>query len=336
MFQIDFRRHKTLREFSKDYQDLIKRIYRAEVNAEVNSDKSASNYLEDYAEDFLSFDKKSKRVPMEMRKIASELRKGKRRAQVYRGLISDDIVTFLETSEHKGVKASMIFQRYAPIKEMGESVKRKVRGKLVVPLAILLVFIGIIEFIMGTFKEIHADGTIAFSDLSLFIMNYFLPVVLIYALIFAYLLVIIPDKLPMLKKVFGEINGMLALASMDIMHYISYDAGSMILPIKRQFKIKRNHPRRDIFGLTDILYHEGFISKDQGSELRRTRDLEEGIKIALKEKKEIVENLGETVQDAVKEITTLLLALPLFMVLEVLSDMMMSATTLLQGVGTGV
>jgi hypothetical protein len=332
-FEIDFRKNKTLRQFSTDYRNLIQRIYRAEVKAEEDSNKSVSTYMEDYAEDFLSFEPKETRVPYELKKLAKEIKKGKRGYEVYDGLISEEIITFLKTSEAKGVKASMVFARYAPIKEMGERAMRGVRRKLIVPMGLLVLFILGIYYIMGTFREIYEDGVIPLGDSAVFIMDHFVAITVIYAAIFAYLLIIIPQKLPGLKKIFANINGMLALASMDIMHYISYDAGQMIMPIRQQFKIKRNHPRRDIFGLTDILYHEGYITKDQGSEMRRETELSVAIERALEEKKETVEGLNEVVQDAVKELSLLLLALPLFLMLYVLANLMLNAADQLGGVG---
>ncbi len=304
--------------------DLIRVIYRAEMTAEA-IDTSVNEILLNYKTDLSDLNHtKNKDTIQKLGVIASRLQNAESRDRVYKGILPDDVIAFISQAEViGGIKSSDIIREYAPIKELGEKSLSKIKKKLYFPFGIFLVAVFMFNFLVGEFIPIANAGTIYFSDTAKFVMNNYVYINLAYGGIFGFLFLAIPKKVPLISKVFSEIEGMLALSTIIIFHKLSYSASEMIPLLVTRFKLQKMNPRnREIKGLTAMLYQANYLSDLQASDIRNsgsvTGQLGSVLARVFNEKRESVELLDEILQEAVKNITVLLIAFPIMMMLVVL------------------
>ncbi len=307
--------------------DLIRVIYRAEITAEA-IDSSVSEILDNYKKDLADLNyNKNKATVRKIEIISAKLRNAESRDKVYKGILPDDVVSFISQAEDiGGVKSSDIIREYAPIKELGEKSISKIKKKMMFPFGVFLVAVFMFNFLVGEFIPISKAGTIYFSDTSKFVMNNYLYINLIYGAIFAFLFMAIPKKIPLVKKVFSEIEGMLALSTIIILHKLSYSASEMIPLLVSRFKLQKINPRnREVSGLTEMLYRAEFITDLQASDIRNsgsvTGQLGSVLNRIFEEKRESVLLLDEILQEVIKNITVLLIAVPIVGMLVVLGSL---------------
>lgn len=307
--------------------DLIRVIYRAEITAEA-IDSSVSEILDNYKKDLADLNyRKNKATVRKIEIISAKLRNAENRDKIYKGILPDDVVSFISQAENiGGVKASDIIREYAPIKELGEKSISKIKKKMMFPFGVFLVAVFMFNFLVGEFIPISEAGTIYFSETSKFIMRNYLYINLAYGAIFAFLFMAIPKKIPLVKKVFSEIEGMLALSTIIILHKLSYSASEMIPLLVSRFKLQKINPRnREVEGLTAMLYRADFITDLQASDIRNsgsvTGQLGSVLNRIFEEKRESVVLLDEILQEVIKNITVLLIAVPIIGMLVVLGSL---------------
>lgn len=310
----------------KSNADLIRVIYRAEITAEA-IDSSVSEILLNYKNDLTDLNyNKNKETIKKIGLIATRLQNAEPRDKVYKGILPDDVISFISQGEQiGGIKSSDIIKQYAPIKELGEKSLKKIKQKLYFPFGIFAVATMLFNFLIGEFIPIANAGTIYFSDISKFIMNNFIMINFVYGGFFAFLFLGIPRKMPLIKKVFSEVEGMLALSTIIILHKLSYSATEMIPLLVSRFNLQKINPRnREIAGLTLMLYQAEYISDLQASDIRNSGSVtaKQGLASVLerifKEKQESVELLDEVLQEVIKNVTVLLIVVPILGMLSVL------------------
>jgi len=308
-------------------RDLIKIIYRAEITAEaVNT--SVSGILENYRVDLSELNRnKNREIVKKLGSISKKLQNAEPRELVYKGILPEDVISFIAQAETiGGVKASDIIREYAPIKELGEKSLKKIKTKMYFPFGIFVVAVLLFKFLVGEFIPIANAGTIYFSDFTKFIMNNFLYINMVYGGIFVFIFILIPKKVPLIKKIFSEIEGMLALSTIIILHRLSYSASEMIPSLVSRFKLQKLVPRnKEIKGLTAMLYQAKYLTDLQASDIRNsgsvTGQLGSVLNRIFVEKQERVVLIDELVQEAIKNITVLLITFPIVMMLIVLGSL---------------
>lgn len=306
-------------------KEIIRIVYRAEITGE-NNTESSKVLLEGYAKDMAELDLAKNRKTVEILKVmAKKLHEGQSRKKVYSGFVPDDVLMFVAEAEDIGVKAGVIFKQYAPIKELGDKAIAKVKKKMYFPFAIFLFAVLVFNYIVGEFSPLAESGAIKFSALSIFVMDYYLFINLAYGILFASLFIFIPEKLPIVKSLFSEINGMLAVSTMIVLHQLRYASVDMIPILSRRFDLARFNPnRRDIEGLTRMLYRGKLLTDLEASEIRNSGSVtgEGGLKKVFSsifvEKKENVMLLDEMLQEVVKNLTIFLISVPIFIMLYVI------------------
>ena len=310
--------------FLNSNEDLIRIIYRAEITAEaVNT--SVSGILENYRADLSELNhNKNREVVKRLGTISKKLQNAEPRELVYKGILPEDVISFISQAETLGgVKASDIIREYAPIKELGEKSLKKIKMKMYFPFGIFVVAVLLFKFLVGEFIPIANAGTIYFSDFSKFVMNNYLYINMAYGAFFAFIFIMIPKKVPLIKKIFSEVEGMLALSTIIILHKLSYSASEMIPSLVSRFKLQKLIPRnKEIKGLTAMLYQANYLTDLQASDIRNsgsvTGQLGSVLTRIFVEKQERVVLIDELLQEAIKNITVLLIAFPIMMMLVVL------------------
>jgi len=301
-------------------------VYRAEITSEVIG-KSVAQLLHEYSDALLDLEpKKSRTTSKTLLRIASKLEDAVDKDKVYKGLIPSDILEFIKSASEKGVKSSSIFKEYAPIKEIGEKALKKFQTKMYFPFIIFVVATFGFNFLVAKFIPIADGGSIPFSETSKWVMHNFLAINFIYGAMFAFVFFVIPRKVPLIKKVFDGIEGMLAMSTIIILYKLSYSSAEIIPILVKRFNLQKLLPReKGIDGLTQMLYRANYISILQASEIRNSGSVTGELGVVLdrtfEEKREEVLLLDEILQEVIKNITIFLIAVPLGFMLYVLANL---------------
>lgn len=319
---------------NKDTRELRDLIYDAEVTAEDLGD-SVPLLLSQYAETYKDLEPlKSKKIVARMERIADRVRAvDEEKDIIYRGIVPPDILGFMKIANDTSVKSSSIFKEYSPIKELGDSALRKFQTKMYLPFIIFVIGTFSFNFLVSEFIPIAEGGSIPFSKLSIWVMHHFLAINFIYGAIFAFVFFGIPKKVPLIKKVFDGIEGMLALATIMILYKLKYSSTEIIPVLVERFNLYKIRPKDDdMIGLTRLLYDANFITVPQASQLRNTgsvtANLGKRLERIFKEKKEDVLLLDEVLQEVIKNITIFLIVVPLGLILYVLGNLFMGVMSL--------
>ncbi|HHO42560.1 MAG TPA: hypothetical protein ENN12_04290 [Epsilonproteobacteria bacterium] len=315
-------------------KDLVRIIYRAELTSS-KLGGSVSDRLDRYVKDLIDLDfRNNKQTIKQLKRISSRLKKGENKYRVYQGILPNDIVSFMKEAEDKGVKSSKIIEEYAPIKQMGDSALMKVKKKMYFPFVIFFIAVFMFDYLIGELAPIIHSGSIPFPESMKSVMEHYKVINFSYGLFFAFLFLVIPQKLPLIKKIFHEINGLLAMATIMILHNLSYASSEMKPILIKSFKLKRKSWKNDgMDGLTKMLFQEGLLTSLQASEIRNsgsvTGELYVVLKFIFEEKRENVKLLDETIQEVVKNFTIFLIAMPLFTMLAILGSLFSGIISLL-------
>ncbi|CAA6806637.1 MAG: Unknown protein [uncultured Sulfurovum sp.] len=311
--------------FSDAHRETIKTIYRAEVKAP-DMGESVSVILAKYRDVYKRL-KSNKKVISNLNYIIRELDRRSDRDVVYKGILSDDIVLFLKEASKKHIKPSMIFEKYAPIKEKADKISRSTRNKLFIPIIVYFVALFGVNFMLSIFKEMRDDAIMPFSATVNFILDNFLWINGLIGIILIVLVFLYTEKLPIIKNAFLEIRGMLTLASIEVYHEMRYSSAEMIPALKRQFSLKYSPTKKDIEGLVRLLEKEKLINPFQAAEIEIETErgkLLRGIQVALDEKTEKVEKLNYIMQDTIGKFSILMVAPQIIQAIIVVAGMMLA------------
>lgn len=321
--------------FSSDNTELVRIITRAEITGDVLK-TSVSGVIKNYTKDLADLNyNKNKATIQKLNIVIKKLEDAQDRSRVYSGILPKDVLGFISEAEMLGSgKSSHIFKDYLPIKELGEKSLKKLKRKMIFPFVIFALATMIFNVVVGKFLPIAEAGTIDFSTASLFVMKNFLLINMLWGAFFAFFFLAIPKKIPMIKQLFSEIEGMMAVSNVIILHRLSYGASEMIQPLMNRFGLEKFAPRNhDINGLTGMLYKGSLLTDLQASDIRNsgsvTAQLEPALLMVFEEKRENVLLMGEVLDEVVKNMTILLIAVPVFSMLYVIISLLMGAMSLL-------
>jgi len=312
-------------------KEIEKIIFRAELLATA-SGISIFEILEKYAIDLKKEDRKK---AFTLSEISKKLRVGKKRWDVYKNIISKEILDLLKIAEEKSIPSGVIIKEYAPIKNITEKYINSVKSSLKSPLIIFILLSLIFSVVVEKFRVVDTIGSTGLSDASLFIMNNFLFITGIILVIMVYLFLAIPQKLPVLKIVFDKLNSMLALSMVATMFKIGY-SGEEITPVMmKQFKLKKTKKRYSgAEELIETLRENKYLSTFESADIKIAISLgefENSISSILKERLDDTESLKATVGEFIKNATTILLAIPILLAMFILADVMLIVTSMIGG-----
>jgi len=318
-------------------KDVLRVIYRSEISAP-QMGVSSIELLKNYAHEL----RNNKKLSAKITGLARQLEKNKSKDLVYREFLDDDIYELLKDSIKRQIPAHEIFSGYVPFKEMGEQLISSIKKKLYVPMIVFTLLTIGLNFTIKSFAEIAETGVINFTDMSTFLMNNYLLVNFSFGAFAGYWLMLSPEKVPIIKKVFHKIKGMLALSTVRTMYEMSYASGEIRKTLIRQFDIKEKKSKKRTKGgalgeidiLLQLLKDEDFVSDIQSAELKMSSargDVEKGVALILKEKENEIKDLNTVVDSVITNVSMLLLAPPIVIMVMVLLELMVSTTSMASG-----
>jgi len=312
-------------KLKRSKNDILKVIYRSEL-ASKKMGIASVELIENYAQALIE----NKRVYFQLKKITKSLKSGNFKDVVYKDIMDRDIITLLRESRIKQIPSEAIFKDYVPLKRIGERTLSSISKKLYVPFVIYGMLVLGLNSTMKSFLGVAEYGVVSFGSVQLWMMENFVLINLSIGLLFAFFLLVIPTKTPIIKKVFIKIKGMLALSTIRTMSEMSYTSGDMYNTIVKQFdvKIKSKKTLRNVDNIGKLIVlmkDEKMIDLMEGAELKlgaERGDFSESVDILLEEKRIEVESLQEMVNSIIGTLSMLLLTPPVFMIVSVLTTLM--------------
>ena len=312
-------------KFKRSKNDILKIVYRSELTSK-KMGISSFELIENYAKAL----KENKRIYFFLKKIVKDLKTGQHKDIVYKDLMDKDIITLLRESRLKQIPSETIFKEYIPLKNIGERTMSSISKKLYVPFFIYAMLVLGLNSTMKSFLGVADYGVVNFGSVQLWMMENFIWINMAIGFVFAFFLLVIPTKTPIIKKVFLKIKGMLALSTIRTMSEMAYTSKDMVETIIKQFEIKEKKKKslkslNNIEKLIILMKDEKMIDLLEGAELKlgaETGEFAESINLLLDEKKLEVESLQEMVNSIVGTLSMLLLTPPVFMIVSVLTTLM--------------
>jgi hypothetical protein len=140
--------------------------------------------------------------------------------------------------------------------------------------------------------------------------------------------------MPMLKTIFDKLNSMLTLSTIKTMTDIGYSPGETIPILTKQYNLKKSKKQNDASGLMVLLSQNNFIDAYEGADLKisiSNGNFTDALKRLLKERLDNIQALNETVSEVIKNMTVLLIAIPLILTMTVLADVMALISDMIGG-----
>jgi len=312
-------------KLKRSKNDILKIIYRSEL-ASKKMGIASVELIENYAKALIE----NKRIYFQLKKIIKALNSGNHKDVVYRDIMDKDIIILLKESRIKQIPSETIFKDYVPLKRIGERTLSSISKKLYVPFFIYAMLVLGLNTTMKSFLGVAEYGVVNFGSMQLWMMENFILINFAIGFIFAFFLLIIPTKTPIIKKVFIKIKGMLALSTIRTMSEMAYTSGDMYSTLVKQFEVKVKSKKSlrnvdNIGKLISLMKDEKMIDLMEGAELKlgaERGDFSESVDILLEEKRIEVESLQEMVNSIIGTLSMLLLTPPVFMIVSVLTTLM--------------
>ncbi len=307
-------------------------IYRSEVAAP-RMGVSSIELIEGYAKEL----KEDKPVYTQLMLVTKALSKGRSKDLVYSKYMDDDILALLKDSIKRSIPTADIFEGYVPYKELGTKTVKSIKKKMYVPLGIFALLVLGLNGTIDNFLIIQESGIISFTTIMNFLMNYFLYVNAAFGAFVGYWLIKKPHKVPVVKDIFLQINGMLSLSTVRTMHSMSYSSVEILKTLMKQFpetkkrSKKLSKTRENIDLMLQFLKDKKFLSDVQSAELKisgKRGEIREGVNIILKEKETEVKDLSQIVDSLVEKVSLVLLGPPILIVVLALVELMIQTTSL--------
>ena len=303
-------------------------IYRSEL-ASKKMGVASVELIENYADAL----KENKKLYFQLQKIIKVLKTGKPKDIVYKDILDKDILVLLKESRIKQIPSETIFRDYVPLKETGERILTSIKKKLYVPFFIYAMLVIGLNNTMKSFLEVAETGVVNFGGMQVWMMENFVVINFVIGFIFAFFLIIIPTKTPLIKKVFLRIRGMLALSTIRTMSDMAYSSADMHKTLMKQFDIQatktdRSKNKNNIDKLIELLRNQKMLDLLEGAELKlgaERGELTESVNILLSDKEDEIVDLQEMVNAIVGTLAMLLLTPPVFMIVSVLTTLMANA-----------
>lgn len=296
--------------FTSSMKEARELIYEAEVIAT----KSGMSVVE-----VLERNLKTKPNPY-VRRAVQKLKKGKPRDIAYKGILPDDVLKFVREAEKRGVSPDLVFENYVTVRRDIEEVERKITGAVLSASFIYIIYMLIVIFLLLyirkqlSFLKIDTsfvDRAVLFSIL----LGWVPPALLFFAVKY------IPDKIPVLSKVYNFIRATQYLLLMKTMlHDLSLPSSDLFEVVRsldrRAGKIARMLPKtkRNIEGVlimlsryfTDVERMVLAMSVEHGRE-------KEVIEALVNKKRGMLEERTRRFSEILGRISQFLIAVPVFL-----------------------
>ena len=312
-------------------------IYRAEIASPIVN-KSVSILLDEYMETLTNLDyPKYKYTIHKLGEISRRIKSGVEKEEIYKDYLPKEIIVLLKTAKNSGLNSvtSSIFKEYVPAREIGDKLRRRIKRSLTFPFIMYILASTGFYFLIEKFTVIMSGGIVKVDDSVVWISENYPYFVTIYGAIFFILLVVIPDKSPLTKKVFNRIEALLAVAITNILYRLNQSAGSIIPIIIQSFNTGKYHRRgSDVKALSTMLYKAKYVDGLEASDMINAefiggdedneKSLKNILRKILKNKQEEADELSDIIGDTVKSISILLIAFPLFIMLYIIGSIIMA------------
>lgn len=304
--------------------------------AEINSAKVGTSYIElldKYSQELNGSDDI---LAERINQIVRLLRQGKKRWDVYEGIVDEDVLVLLKMAEQKSISPDKIIENYLPVKNLISEYRKTIKRNLIGPIVRSVVVIILLGYTVTQFKKPMDDKMVIVSDFAYFIAdNYFLLSLSIVGVV-ALMLFTVPHKLPLLKNIFKKLDSILAMATTNTMLQVGYSSAAIIPILKEQFKSEYVPDKYDIDGLVSFLRTEGLMRPDESAELKLAvtlHDPEETLSRFINTRKKDSEGLTKEAGKAVSVVALILTAIPIIFMVLVMTQFLMSAADMSQKAG---
>ncbi|MDD4969846.1 MAG: hypothetical protein PHT07_10505 [Paludibacter sp.] len=306
------------------------------LRAESVASRAGTDHMQILEEYAASLKKSEPTLSAKAINISRKLAGGGKRWNVYRDFLDQDILMLLKMASEKNITAGKIIEDYLPIKRITSEYRNTIKKNLVMPTAITLLVIIALGYVNGELKKIVDSGMMHISDTSYMLMDHFYLMNLSFVGFFAVLLFVFPRYVPILNKVYRELDAMQALALINTLLKVNYASIEIIPVLKKQFAITFSPKRQDIDGLIEILTVGKLVTALEAAELKVTTtqsDPKKAIEMLVNDRKKEAENLTQMAGKMVNTITLFMMATPILFMVSALSSMLQAAVALAQGAG---
>jgi len=268
---------------------------------------------------------KSERLKEELLKIIRKLERGERYSKVYKPYLSEEVIKLIELAESKGLPIARMIEEYVPVKKTIENLENSLKTQLKVPLITFGVVTLVFSFVLSQFKQI--SQSIELSFWSHLLMNSYSWLMLAIGITFAVVLQKFPHKVPFLKNVYHEMKAIIGLSIAKTAYEMGLSSSDIVPMLKKYYKVEGKYSL-DVEGIVKLLSPYLTELDRAGISLAvKYGRIEEKLKELAEVKFKNVEQLRKAVNDAVDNLTKVLIAIPIFPVIVVYLDLLMKVTT---------
>ena len=299
-------------KFKKEIEGII---YDIEIEAS-ESDSSAISLYDDFASTAKILDPSKGEFAREVKtKLADKISGGEPILKIYRRYLPPATIKLLEETQKKGSKLGNTLRNYIEIRELADNLESSIRNKLKVPLAMSAFGTLIVNYLIDGFEDMFNDPSIVVSPLAKSISEHFLLYALPPLFLIALVVIFYPQKIWGVSKVYDKISSMLVVVSTKTLFQEGLSSVEIIPFLQRTFGMKRVRSESDtIKDLAKMLYTEKHIDIQDGIRLSNIKILQVEIdpimERMLKKKRREAEELTEVINEAIQNLSTLLLLIP--------------------------
>lgn len=268
--------------------------------------------------------------------ISKRLSNGGKRWHVYKDFLDQDILLLLKMASEKNITAGKMIEDYLPIKRITNDYRRTIKKNLLMPTFITFFIVLALGYVNGELKKIVDSGMMHVNDFSYTLMNNFYVFNLSLVGFFVTVLFLFPRFVPILNKVYRELDSMQALALINTLLKVNYASIEIIPLIKKQFDLQHNCKRQDIDCLIEVLISGKLVTPLEAAELKVTTmqsDPKRAIEMLVAERKKEADSMTQVAGKIVNTLTMLMMASPVLFMVSTISAMLQSAMALAQGTG---
>lgn len=306
------------------------------LGAEMAASKSGADHIEMLEEYGSSFKKTDDELSKRSYSLAKKLSAGGKRWTVYKDYLDNDVLMLLKIGADKNITAGRMIEDYMPIKRIIADFRNTIRSNLLTPIVVTFIAIFILGYINTELKKNIDSGFMKVSEFSYMLMDNFYLFNFTMAIAFTVILFAFPKYVPVLNKVYRELDSMQALSLVNTLLKVNHHSVEIIPIIKSQFKIEHVPRRNDMEGLIEVLLDGKLITIFEAAEIRvsaaRTSP-QRAISLIVEERKKVADRVTQIAGSIVSVAVKLLLTSPVLFTLSMFNALLQGAIAMSQGVG---
>lgn len=306
------------------------------LRAESIAARAGTDHMQILEEYSVSLKKTAPALSIKAINISKKLANGGKRWNVYKDFLDQDILMLLKMASEKNITAGKVIEDYLPIKRITNEYRRTIQKNLMMPTFITLFIIFALGYVNSELKKIVDTGMMHISDFAYTLMDNFYLINIGLVLFFTVLLFGLPRYVPILNKVYRELDAMQALALINTLLKVNYASIEIIPLLKKQFSLQHTCKRQDIDCLIEMLIVGKLITPLEAAELKVTTmqsDPKKAIELLVTERKKEAEGMTQVAGKIVNTLTMLMMASPVLFMVSAISGMLQAAMSIAQGAG---